>query len=454
MNVHMHISSLHSRVRLCARPIVLILLPAIAASVFAQIGCHSYQAGNAPLGGGTAGGATRGAVHANQLKQQYPALYDEDLPYNGLFYGLGFSADQYLATPLKAGADWAGRFRATRTGTVTHISWQNRWDWSDVGAYSVGDGGRIFGELRADDGSNNHYPGALLATTQAYIPTAEGVNNFVQLALDTPVAIEAGKLYHIVMKQSGSNFATINHSKWVNCTSPRGGPYYGNDSVMLEAHSGGWRTYGASSVSQFSCAAPYFRLTYSDGVAVSPSGGWSGNITLVTIGRATHGRERFTVSGPDRRVTGVWTRIRRRDASPLIMELKDASGAVLMSTSVPAIMFDGGSFTAEGGSVGWKYIPFQTMVPLQSRKEYTFEIHSSGSFDIQGSIDLVKFGHFTSDLHLWTDGVAELSRNSGKNWTGWPVSTSADNKGVDWVDLPFLFTLEGGPKEILSVVAD
>lgn len=401
--------------------------------------------------------SSSGTGSGNVLKQQYQNLYNEDLPWMGLFYGLGFSGDQFLAAAIrKSGTQWAARFRAERSGALASVGWHNRWEWpGSADGYSSGTGGRIHAELRADDGSSNHLPGALLATSASYVPSEGGTNNFTDLALSQSVNLEAGKLYHLVFVQTESDYASINFSKTVNCTSPRGGPYFGRDATILLNDGSGWKTYGASAISKFSCAIPYAILRYSDGVRVSAGGGWGGNVysqANVVVGGQTRVREKFTVSGPTRRVNGFWFRADRNGTAQITFELKNNSGSVLASASVPATTFDDGEFQKEGGAVNWKYVTLSQAVSLTGGGTYSLEIGSSGtSLKVTAQIDMVTHGEVPGDMHFWTDGVAEISENGGGSWQGFPQSTGGTRSYTSYGDLPILFTLEGGPNAINSV---
>ena len=372
----------------------------------------------------------------SDLDRQYADLYDENLPYNGLFYGFPFSFDNISQMRI-GGSEYGNRslrFRAERSGSVSYVRYHNRHNVGSQSGYSIGDGGLIHAELRPDDGSVKHAPAnTVLAKTQSYVPLQHGNgNSFIQLNFTPKVPIEAGKLYHIVLVNTKSKYASTNGARMDSGISdPVFGPYWTNDNATFQSPGGDWKFSGITRTPR-QYTQPYASIGYTDGVEVG-TGGWGYSRNNANIGGSSRVREVFTVKGPTRRVNGVWFRVLRKSGGTLTIQVKNSSGSVLLTKSV-------------SGPNGWTYLDFGTALTLQSGATYSIEASGStgGGYTMHASLDLTNwFG--LKDRNMWSEGKGEVSANGGSSWSG-----SLDTGNFDF---GFFFTLEGGPKSIQSIAS-
>ena len=404
-----------------------------------QLQAFTYASGSAD------GGPDDDGTIGTDLQQQYPDLYDEDLPYNGLFYGLPFSSDAFHPVRISSSAETSMRFRPERSGNVSRLTFNNRYNRGTQTGYSSGNGGLVHVELRTDDGTSRHWPtNTVLGKTNSYVPTSISAQ-FATLTFASPVQVEAGKLYHMVFIQGASNYFSINGMANTALNDPLGGPYFGNDFFMLQKSGGTWKRasdgalypkYVMSSLS----------IGYSDGSWIGHAAGWANFNNTHTFGGNRHVRQVFTVQGPTRKVNGVWFRVARRSGSaPLKVEVKDSSGSVMISRSVPASDISAGDMdnkAAASTPIQWVYVAFPSVLTFQSGSKYSIQLSSSGAYQIKGMFDVEAWG-FAKDRNAWSNAQAEISSNSGSSW-----SNKIENANLDF---GFGFTLEGGPKSIDSV---
>jgi hypothetical protein len=404
--------------------------------------------------GSTTASSTGETGGGNSLEDQYPDLYDEDLPFNGLFYGFPFSGDNFELARIggsEYGNELSLRFRAERSGLVTFIGYNNRYDPEGNG-YSTGDGGVIHAELREDDGTENHLPvDTAFATTNSHVPASGG--QFIRLELAKPVPITAGALYHVVFVQETDRYASTNGGSIFVPEDPVGGPYYANDNLMFHRNEGVWTPSNSKGAPDTKVGQSYCTIGYSDGVEVG-TGGWAYANNYPRIGGSNHIRQVFVVHGPTRHVDGVWFRLGRRPGNdaPLIVELKDdgdEGGSVLASRSVPASETSEGTIAStQDVTIRWTYADFGTVVPLARGSTYSVEMTSpdspSDGYNIHAYVDLVAYGS-NEDRNMWSDATAEISSNGGGSWTA--TIENANN------DFGFGLTLEGGPRSIPSTAA-
>lgn len=405
--------------------------------------------GNGSSSSGSMNNNGSGATSFSQLKSQYPHLYNENLPFNGLFYGYPFSGDNFELVRIggeEYGKELTMRFRAERSGTLTYINYNNRYDPLGRG-YSTGNGGSIHAEIRPDDGTSRHLPtDTVISKTNSIIPKYNDM--FVDLKLATPVKVEAGKLYHIVFVQATGAYASTNGASVFHPQDPAGGPFWGNDNLMFHRNHGVWTSSNSKGKStDYILGQSYASLGYSDGIEVG-IGGWGYANNYPHIGGSNRIRQVFTIDGPTRNVNGVWFRLARRpgNTGAMVLDLKDANGRALHTQSIPAVNFSEGTIPDKQRSIRWVYIDFGKTVPFQSGLRYSMELSSPSSpstgYVIHAYLDLAARG-YNKDRNMWRNAQAEISTNGGKSWSG--------KIEEDRLDYGFGFTLEGGPKSIKSI---
>lgn len=112
----------------------------------------------------------------------------------------------------------SNRFRATVSGHLTSV----RLYWQPGRGYSSGSGGQIRIRLMPDDGSGNHRPNMNSAPLASgyYVPgwskTSAGRPIFDEIRIVSHQAIQAGRIYHLVMdnvdRAPGSNYISSNNA--------------------------------------------------------------------------------------------------------------------------------------------------------------------------------------------------------------------------------------------------
>lgn len=413
------------------------------------------------------------------------------------FYGSAFAGDT-TGNSTQWHDSASVRITADKTGTLEGLAWGNRVltqaniddrcannpgsSWctcvdNDLDAYlcgytlsnsyHVGNGGLIQLTLQSDDGTSAHLPsGSVLATANvpeewrggygqnAYVPMLIG-NTYVNFQWVQPVNVTAGTIYHIVLKNlrpptlcPDTTGLTVAEAKL--CDRDRGvqgtngiytfktpnipaGPYYSNHGVLLRDTPGGsWVTVEN--------VQPWYRITYTDGEAY-------GNFyTYVEsrgqerrIGGGSSVRQRFTVQGTDRTVTGLWIRVGRCSSNSDDLTLTLAGGSLapqittLAATEVP-LSTACTTYTAAylAGPIDWYYLPLSTPQILEAGTEYTVTMTSSSNGNYFTNAGFQFNSSNTPITNAWTNAYAEYS--SGSTWL--PFLT-----GRVEADLSLLFTV-------------
>lgn len=424
---------------------------------------------------------------------------DEDLPYAGLFYGNPNHGD-HTGNGKLFKYEASIRFRAERTGTIEQVRYQNRTlsdsnissrcsggnIWCEClnggldrytcgyhlpNSYSLGNGGSIMIEIRADDGTDAHLPSdtVLGRLDASFVPMEIADQLYPIFDLQAPVSLEAGRLYHMVLQQQrppqSCTSWPLSVSEAANCdrdrgligingvitfepTDPHGGPYFGElGATLITRHSQSdtWSVDGR--------IRPWFEVKYVDQVWVGHAHVAYGSTRGARkIGGDDHARQQFTVRNADRALTGVWLRTGRLSAissGALGIELyEQGSSGAMTSTQIAADKVSGATQTTYGAAyrdkpVNWVYAAFGEPINVQVGRTYTLVLSApdTAHYFISTSFPL-DYGSYNSLVrNTWPEARAQYSADGGSTWSDW-ASTHYGR------DLTVVFTLDGMPLQL------
>lgn len=295
------------------------------------------------------------------------------------------------------------RFRAVRSGTITGF----RLIW--VGypprlGYSAGTAGTIRITAESDDGGEPS--GDVLATLDVVHPAS----GMPLEEFDAPLAVTAGQTYHIVFRNIDAdpvaNFSSVD-CIWVDTTTDyQSRP--GTEMAALFTYEGGPWAVATHHI-------PVLDLNYGDG---SHQGqGYMEAEVGSTISGANMVRERFTVSGGSRVVTGASVRVAKVSGSDdLLVRLEDNSGTLIDSftastASVPIL-----SDPAGDPAGAWVSGSFVAPILLTNGQSYRLRVSVAGTTSLwtRGIEQGQGYGYDPSTY--FADGVLEVSTDSGSTW--------------------------------------
>ena len=428
-------------------------------------------------------------------------VFDDGLRMGGLFYGHPGSGYKTANAPIALQS--SRRFMAERSGDIVSIRHFNRtllnsdiegrcsasnpdsvWckcknagldrfscGYTLSNSYTVGNGGTIVVEIRADDGTEDHAPSDVVLGTSAqpFVPLEIASEYYPEIELAEPVTLEAGKLYHIVYRNinppTSCSLRGVSISEAASCPRDQGamgldgvshqvdvgptarfGPFYGNSPAVLyrSSDSSDWRTS--------STVTSWYEVKYDDDV-------WLGDSLVAfdahigdgkkTIDGDVRARQVFTVTDASRTVDGMWLNFGQRswaNGDSLLVELKSESGLVLASGNIARsdeclsiVVNAENSF--ERACRAWGFTDFSSNVDLLVGSTYTVELsaESGAGFLLSTYFTLKHYG--SNDSNHWDDAYAEISTDGGNDWDSW-VDSFLER------DIPLLFTVEGQPRQI------
>ena len=347
-------------------------------------------------------------------------------------YGSALRGDSLGNVPLLpnsyGGRTASFRFRAPISGQVTSIIYYNQHQIERE--YGKGDGGIILIELRADDGTNNHWPSeTILASCTLSSPMTAGY--FPLLRFNDQVQIHAGKLYHIVFTNMHSH-PTQNYVS-INCLHN----FREQPNVNLDVGIGDVdlavlvRNDTAEIWKQRYQSTPIFNLFFSDGRAIgqgyaSAISGW--DYTVTSMNKV---RETFVIDGSTKQVGEVFVRV-HRNSGDLNIRLEKQDG-----TLIEEGVCSGSDWVPDETrlyKMGWCSYRFKTAQALELGKAYNLVLHSkNGSYITFGLLKGGRYG-FKSKTYF-PDGWAQYSTDGGGYWQDYNYGSPTKD-----VDLQFYFT--------------
>nr|MBX2882797.1 fibronectin type III domain-containing protein [Granulosicoccus sp.] len=434
--------------------------------------------------------------------EDWPSGTNGDIQFAGIFYGNQVSG---VGTGnVRIAIQSSRRFRAERSGDLAHVRFNNRtlsmdnirgrcekfgrtgtrndlWcNCVDAGldqytcgytlsnSYSVGNGGRLHVELRPDDGTGLPSD-TVLGKTDTFVPMDNAGDDYPALDFQSPTYIQEGVIYHLVFintnPPTSCNLSGVSVSAAASC--PRNQGASGQNGVAMpntpsttgrrgpfRGDSGSANFYRNSSNAEWRLSEnslSWFEVGYVDGVSVGES--YHGSNTMresFAIGGNTRARQVFTVRDATRNVDGVWINhghSRTANGRSLHVELKDASGNVLTTGSMPSSAHclktvKEGIAAQSDWCQDWSYTSFEKTVSLLEGSRYSIEFSGPAGADFIMVVYEAMSWHGFDDRNHWDDSKAEVSTNSGANWSGW-TAVRPDER-----DLPMLFTIEGMPRKL------
>ena len=283
--------------------------------------------------------------------------------------------------------------------------------------------------VQADDGSPQRLPSGIILASLTVDPGNPPGHwtTYEAYAFPEPARLQEGELYHIVFTNTDAapdrNYISVNELFSWEELDPRQ-PALGDDYAVLFDWGDGWQLSARDTATM--------DLAYADGTHDGQAyienmylkyGAVSGPLAMV--------RERFTVSGGDRRVSEVWVRVGRTFGNaPLAMQVLDEQG-----TSIAAghVLADAIPLTTPGtidGAAAW--VSTTLPAPLVLREGGTYELRLSTAADTQYTADPIREGTDSGlRSYRFTDGSGQYTIDGGASW--------ADLYSWSPVDLQFYF---------------
>ncbi len=300
------------------------------------------------------------------------------------------------------------RFRAEQSGNL--VAFRNYWIGAAYPGYGGGTGGTIRVTLQADSGGVPS--GTILATRDIVHPPSD----FPLYAFSVPPTLTAGTIYHLVFTNIDPaptvNFVSVDLAYVYGATlTPRQPKWHDADYAAL-------RKLGTGSWGVASGYTPILDLTYANG-AHQGQGYMEVEVAnkAVIAGSSNGVRERFTVSGGSRLVTGAAVRIAKTAGSGnLVVRLEDANGTLIDSFSVstgsvPALT------SGDSPSGVWVSGSFSAPRTLTAGGTYSLRLSTDASTSLwtrgiqQG--DSFSFDRAT----YFADGYLQVTANGGTSWS-------------------------------------
>jgi hypothetical protein len=363
-------------------------------------------------------------------------------------YGSCIQADSLANTPIgKGGIQVSYRFRARPGGVFQAIRPYLIWSFKKQG-YHAGTGGTLKVELQSDDDAPAHLPsGRVLATNvrrMSIVPTNDGF--FPQMFFDKAPVLKAGALYHLVFSNTDpdpeGNFVSVNALFNKSAGSPQQPGRDDTDWGMLFRTKAkpAWvirRTPGSDE-----SFTPILEVEYAGGRSQGMGyiEFWMGAPKGIQGSAAV--RERFTVTGPVRRVASVSVRVRRLSgAAPLAVTLEEADGKVVDVGKGDGRLLPESASGSLGGCA-WATFNLPSRPALSPGKTYHLILTCAGAARYEAFPMRKGSDKGFSDATLFGDGHAEF--NDGHGWAGWD---QWGKKGLTNADLQFYFTCIELPRD-------
>jgi len=324
------------------------------------------------------------------------------------------------------------RFRAAASAALDSI----RVYITDGVGYASGDGGTLEISVQPDDDSSVHAPsGAILASTSIRPGNPISIGPLPLVTFATPPALTAGRLYHIVFRNTDPspsiNYISLDGIYMFQPTSPR-------QPRFSDVDWGQPTRYGSGSWADQDRTVPILQLNYANGT-VQGEGHiqvWVGSPK--DISGAAMAREAFTVSGEDRTVSSVAVRLMRVSGTgALTVRLETAAGVlveqgIVLATAIPIGI--PGSHPGTGHAT-WATYTFATPRTLTSGQGYNLVM--SAPADTTYSIFVLRKGvdYGFDPVTFFGDGHAQY--NPGSGWVFFDQTGGTPN--LDQADLQFYF---------------
>lgn len=340
-------------------------------------------------------------------------------------YGPAFNMDA-LANLLLGGPDETAasyRFRAEQSSTLTAFVayWLDETFSSDYGG---GTGGTFSITVEGDDDGE---PDGTPLATESVAPT----DVFPVITFSTPATLTAGTLYHLVFTNVDAS-PTVNYSS-IDCTAvfgalqsqvPRQPKWSDDDLAALVKEDGTW--------TEQTVHTPIIDLTYGNGQHQGQTYMEIESTELVIAGTDNMVRERITVSGGSRVVTGAAVRMAKNSGTgDLTVRLEDGLGVLIDSFTVPASSIP--TLDSAGLPSGaWVSGSFTSPRTLTNGSTYHLRLSTDASTEMwTRGMESAHVGDMDQSL-AFSDGVLETTTDGST----WETVSGLGNYG----DMQFYFT--------------
>ncbi len=348
------------------------------------------------------------------------------------------------------------RFRAEQSSPLVSVTLP--FLSADYPGYGGGTGGEWVVRLHADDGTEMHFPaGPALASKPMSAAGTSCADKKIVFA--SPYATTAGELYHLVIENIDANPA-VNYfsvNNWVRLSFSEDGSlnprFCDTDWGNGYFHSGTWhRIKGSCPIADIAYANGahqgmcYGEASYTCAPGMGPCSqqGLVGHVD----GPTQMIRERFTVSGGDRVVSGFGVRLLRSadTTGDLVVSLRNGADEEIASAVVPASAVATGpdpsySLPATWDDLGqkarWVSASFDDQHTLFDGETYSLRISSTGGKYWAWVIRRLTPEYAYAPETAFTDGWAEYTAD-GLTWS--PLGRVDRENDLQF----FLTTVESG----------
>jgi hypothetical protein len=347
------------------------------------------------------------------------------------FYGAGIGGDSLANTPVGGPYNSMAfyRFKATQSAHMTAF----RFYYIGVApGYGGGTGGTWRVSVHPDDGTASHLPASTVLVEQIVAPqTAHAAGRL--LVFDTPPALVAGQLYHLVFENVDAD-PIVNYwslDTWYYDEVPTGAfggrfnPKYLNSDwghgILYKDEGGGWEDRPGW--------APVLEVIYANGESHGQSYGEGtyeeGQVGLISC-NGNMVREKFTVTGGNKIINKIGFRVLRETGSSaghLTVRLENSAGFALRTANIPAsAIADGPGFdpslgdrVLQGVDARWKEI---LVGGLMLKNGQTYQLRfSTNSCTRYWAWTIRHLNHYDYTPNTYfSDGIAEKTTD-GANWS-------------------------------------
>lgn len=358
-----------------------------------------------------------------------PAKPETALAASSGTYGPGIGSDSLANSQVGgalchcSGSSTSYRFMATQSSSLRSVKIYIIANGNT--GYSHGTGGTLSITVQSDSGSSAHAPSGNVLASASYRPGNPGAD-FPTISFSSPAHLTAGRLYHIVFRNTDpsptQNYVSVDGLWTRPKTSPRQPGLSDLAWAQLRNDGHGWSTLRDYT--------PILELAYSNGVhaGVGYMEVW---VNLAKrISGASAVRE-YLVPKANHTVSSVSVRVAQSSgSSPLTVRLMTSGGSLLASGSISA-----GSI---GSSPNWATARLSKSVTLRKGAGYQLVLTApSGTSYSAFGVERGNYYGFSSSTYF-TDGYAQYTTGSG-----WQGLTNESGRTATNADLQFIFRATG-----------
>lgn len=263
-------------------------------------------------------------------------------------------------------------------------------------------------------------------TVLGSITVAHPSSVFQTYAFSQAPAVTAGKVYDLVFTNVDPsptvNFVSVDLAYTFTSLSPRQPGVANADFGALRRYGGGWTVQSGYT--------PIVDITYGNGVHQGQGYMEVEVGHAVLIGGSNTARERFTVTGGSRSISGAAVRVGRvSGGGSLTVRLEQADGTLIESFTVPASSVPQLSTSANSSGV-WLSGSFASSHVLKNGTTYNLRVTSDGVLWSRGIQQGDNYGF--APQTFFGDGVLQVSKDGGGSWGTVPGLGSSGDLQFDF----------------------